>query len=119
MSNNQLLLPPQVCQILQISKRTLQRITKEGALPSIRIRGSVRYSQQALDELIRSGGVQDDRYRSFLKRMTPIADQATTAETEWKRGYGALLAFYERLERVTLDGGMSATLSIKIGEINS
>jgi hypothetical protein len=84
----------------------------------VKIRGSVRYTQSALDELLQSGGVQDDEYRSFLKRMTPIADQATTAQAEWKRGSEALLAFYKRLERVVLDGGVSATLRIKIGEID-
>src|ERR1700723_758636 len=104
MSHNQLLQPPQVCRILNISKRTLQRITQEGQLPSIRIRGSVRYAQDAVDELIQAGGVQDDKWRSFLRRMTPVGEQADAAQREWEKGSAALVGFYERLERVWLDG---------------
>jgi excisionase family DNA binding protein len=119
MSNHQILLPAQVCNILQISKRTLQRITEEGTLPNIRIRGSIRYTQQALDELVRAGGVHDDRYRSFIRKMTPIGDLADAAKKEWERGSAALVGFYERLERVMFDGGIPSTLRVKIAEIDS
>jgi hypothetical protein len=69
--------------------------------------------------LVRVGGVHDDGYRSFLRAMTPIADQAATAQSEWQRGSEALLAFNERLERVMLDGGISSLLRVKIAEIDT
>ena len=119
MSHNQLLLPPQVCDILQISRRILQRITREGTLPSITIRGSIRYTQDAVDELIQSGGVQDDEYRSFIRKMTPIGRLADAAKKEWERGATSLLAFHERLQGLMLDGGISSTLREKIAEIDT
>jgi hypothetical protein len=69
--------------------------------------------------LIKSGGVKDDKWRSFLKGMTPVSDQAATIRTEWKRGSAALVGFYERIEGLTVAGDISSTLRKKIAEIDA
>lgn len=48
------LVPREVAAILNISTRTLQRLTNEGAISSVRVRKSVRYTPEQLQEFIRS-----------------------------------------------------------------
>lgn len=51
--------------------------------------------------------------------MTPVGEQADAAQREWEKGSAALVRFYERFERVMLDGDLSAALRSKIGEIDA
>jgi excisionase family DNA binding protein len=47
-----LLTPDEVCQSLRISLRTLQRMSHEGLLRSVKLRGAVRYLEQDVQALL-------------------------------------------------------------------
>lgn len=47
---------PQVAEVLQVSEKTVRRLMRSGALPTIRFGRSVRVSERVLTEWIASGG---------------------------------------------------------------
>lgn len=49
---------PEVAEILRISAKTCYQLIEEGSLKCVRVRGSIRIIQSAIDEFIAQGGTQ-------------------------------------------------------------
>src|SRR5690242_12876273 len=85
-----LLTVQQVCDLLQIAPRTLRRIVSERRLRPIKIRGSIRFSQAEVEQLI-DGTVDETTARlPNSKELPRVVETAAVCLKSWNEAIHAL-----------------------------